>query len=470
MSEITRQTAAQLAAGIRSGRLSSLDVVDAYLARIAAVDPAVEAYVSVLADRARTQARRRDADARAGRWHGPLHGVPVAIKDLIAIAGVPMTAGSTFLGADPQRETATVVRRLEDAGAVVLGTTALNEFALGTTGVNPHGRTSRNPWNLERIAGGSSSGSAAAVAAGLAPAAIGTDTGGSIRIPAALCGIVGLKPTFGRVSRRGVLPLSESFDTVGPMVRAAGDAALLLEAIAGPDPDDPDCSGAPAGRYREEMARDPSGVRVARLAGAFFESDLDLAVARAMDDVTHALERAGMPVRPVHLRTVEAGHEAQLAVLRSEAATFHRAVFPGRLGEYNPDVRATMEQGASIPSGAVEEARDTVRRFQTEIAGVLSEYPVLLAPAVPVGAARIADADPYGPLWPEIRRQVGRFTRIFNAAALPTIALPAGLTAGGLPVAVQLAAAAFEEGRVLAVARRIEAAIGWDLPELPRSL
>lgn len=469
MSEITRRTAEQLAAAIRAGRLTSFDVVEAYVARIAAVDPQICAYVSVLKDRARAQARDRDADARAGRWRGPLHGVPVAIKDLIAIAGVPMTAGSTFLGAAPQRETAAVVRRLEDAGAVILGTTALNEFALGTTGVNPHGRTPRNPWDPSRITGGSSSGSAAAVAAGLAPAALGTDTGGSIRIPAALCGLVGLKPTFGRVSRRGVLPLAESFDTVGPLVRTVGDAALLLEVIAGPDPDDPACIGTAPGRVRDEMARDPSGLRVGRPIGTFFESDLDPAVAAAMDGVTRDLERAGLPVRTVRLPSAEAAHEAQVVVLRSEAAAFHQRMFPGRMGEYNPDVRAIVQQGASTPASDVAAARDTIHRFRAEVSRALDEYPLLLAPAVPAGAASIADADPHGPHWPEIRRQVSRFTRVFNATGLPTIALPVGLTATGMPVAVQLAAAALEEGRLLAVARRIEAATGWALPELPRS-
>ena len=253
------------------------------------------------------------------------------------------------------------------------------------------------------------------------------------------------------------------------MARTVEDAALMLEVIAGPDPADPHCSGAPIGRYREEMARDPAGVGVARLAGPFFEVDLDPAVARALDDVTRALEHGGMIVRPVMLGTVEAGHEAQLAVLRAEAYAFHRATFPGREAEYNPDVHTILESGGSISPAALDEARATLDRFQAEVADVLSDHQVLLAPAVPMGAARIADADPRGPHWPEIRRQLGRFTRIFNATGLPTVVLPAGLTREGLPVAVQLAAAPFAEGLLLATARRVEQAIGWSLPELPRT-
>ncbi|HET8679705.1 MAG TPA: amidase, partial [bacterium] len=225
MAEVTRLSASALAGQIRGGRLRAADAVEAYLARIAAIDAGVGAYVEVLADRARSQAETLDAEIVDGHLRGPLHGVPVAVKDLIAIEGVPKRAGSSFF-AQPSAQTATVVRKLEGAGAIVLGTTTLHEFALGMTSVNPHGRSPRNPWQLDRITGGSSGGSAAAVAAGLAAGAVGSDTGGSIRIPGALCGIVGLKPTFGRISCDGVLPLAGSFDTLGPMVRTVEDAAI----------------------------------------------------------------------------------------------------------------------------------------------------------------------------------------------------------------------------------------------------
>jgi aspartyl-tRNA(Asn)/glutamyl-tRNA(Gln) amidotransferase subunit A len=453
--DVTQMTAAAIAAAVREGRLRAADAIEAYLERIAVVDEHVAAYVTVLADRARSAARERDAEAHAGRLRGPLHGVPIAIKDLIAIEGVPMTAGASFLG-QPSSQSAAVVARLQEAGAIVLGTTTLHEFALGMTSVNPHGRTPRNPWNLSCIAGGSSGGSAAAIAAGLAAAAVGTDTGGSIRIPAALCGIVGLKPTFGRVSRDGVLPLADSFDTVGPMVRTVEDAALMLEAMAGPDDAD--------------QRSGPPRIRVGRLSGAYFEADLDPAVATALDDATRACERAGLSVRAVTLRTVEAAQQAQLTVLLAEAAAFHRSTYPSRDAEYGPDVRALLAQGAATPAAAVADARAVLEQAQAEVETLLGECPILLGPALPIGAPRFADVDPSGTRWPEVRRVLGRFSRLYNTTGLPAIVLPAGVTRDGLPVAVQLAAPRLAEGLLLSVARGVEAALGWSPPPLPLEL
>lgn len=467
MDEITQMTAAAVGSAIRDRRLRAADAVDAYLERILAVDNDVAAYVTVLADRARQTARDRDAEIRAGRWRGPLHGVPVAIKDLIAIEGVPMTAGSSFLGRDPSPASATVVRRLEDAGAIVLGTTALHEFALGMTGVNPHGRTPRNPWDRDRIAGGSSSGSAVAVAAGLAAAAVGTDTGGSIRIPAALCGIVGLKPTFGRVSRHGVLPLAASFDTVGPMARSVEDAALMLEAMAGHDEADLQSSPAPVDPYTAALASAPD-VRVGRLSGPYVEADLDPTVAEAVEEAARACSDAGFSVRPVTLRTIESAHQAQLTVLLAEAAAYHRAAYPDRETAYGPDVRALLSQGAATAPEAVSAARAALAGLQAEVAALQRETPILLTPAVPIGAPPIADVDFAGTRWQEIRRALGRFSRLFNATGLPALVIPAGLTGDGLPVAVQLAAPPLAEGLLLAVARRLERALSWTAPALPR--
>jgi Asp-tRNA(Asn)/Glu-tRNA(Gln) amidotransferase A subunit family amidase len=468
MSEITGWSAAALARGIGEGRFTSAEVLEAFLARIDAVDGHVGAYVRVLGERARAEALARDAETRTGRVRGVLHGVPVAIKDLIEIDGVPMTAGSAFLGREPSRRTATVVRRLEAAGAVILGTTTLHEFALGMTSVNPHGRSPRNPWNLDCITGGSSGGSGAVVAAGLAPAALGSDTGGSIRIPAALCGIVGLKPTFGRVSRHGVLPLSPSFDTVGPMARTVEDAALILETIAGADPDDPAASVAPVPRYSEVMGRVPAGVRVGRLSGPFFETDLDPAMTHALDDAARTLEAAGIRVRPVHLKTVEEGQTAQITVLLAEAAAFHRARFPGRDAEYGPDVRRLLDEGGRTSPEAVERARAALDHVKAEVAEVLKDSPVLLGPALPIGAPHIADVNPHEERWLLVRRMLGRFSRLYNTTGLPSIALPAALTAGGLPVALQMAVAPWQEGLLLAVAHQLERAIGWNIPKLPR--
>ncbi|MDR7421452.1 MAG: amidase [Armatimonadota bacterium] len=469
MSDLTHRSAVQLARAIREGRTTARAAVEAYLSRIAAVDPQVRAYVTMLTDRARAQAEALDAEARAGRLRGPLHGVPVAVKDLLAVRGVVMRAGSSVLEEVPAAEDATVVRRLEEAGAIVLGTTALHEVALGVTSVNPAGQTPRNPWGLDRITGGSSGGSAAAVAARLAAAAIGSDTGGSIRIPAGYCGIVGLKPTFGRVSRAGALPLAGSFDTVGPMTRTVEDAASLLEAIAGHDPADPASRDHPTEPYLEATRRDPGPVRLGRLAGPFFEDDLDPAVAAALDAALTAALGAGWTVQDVRLQTVADAQAAQVVVLLAEAAAFHAARFPGRWDRYAPDVRALLEQGRATPPEAVAAAREALSRVQAEVADVFARVDVLLGPALPGGAPRAAEVHPDAPSWMEARRRIARFSRLYNATGLPALVLPAGLTSEGLPVGVQLAAPAFGESRLLAAARRLEAALGWTLPVLPES-
>jgi aspartyl-tRNA(Asn)/glutamyl-tRNA(Gln) amidotransferase subunit A len=461
--------AAALAAAIRERRFSTAEVVEAYLERINRFDGAVRGYVTVLAERARQEAQRRDAAVAAGNTLGPMHGVPVAIKDLMTIKGVPMTAGSSFLGREPAQETATVVRRLEMAGAVVLGTTTLHEFAFGMTSVNRQGRWPRNPWRLDRVCGGSSGGSAAVVAAGMAPWAVGSDTGGSIRIPAAFCGVVGLKPTYSRVSRHAVLPLAETFDTLGPMTRTVEDAALMLEIIAGADRLDSHTSYEPVPSYRSQMRVDPAGLAVGRIRGAYFDADLDPAVERGLDDVTRVLAGLGIRTRDVEIKDMDAVQQAQLAILGSEAAAFHQAAFPGRLSEYAADVRSNLERGAALSVSEVAAAREVMGRTTRELEGLLRDTPVLLTPMIAIGAPAITDADPDGPRWPDLRRLVGRFTRLFNLTGLPTISLPVGLTAEGLPVAVQLSAGPFAEGRLLSVARRVESAIGWSLPDLPRA-
>jgi len=264
-----------------------------------------------------------------------------------------------------------------------------------------------------------------------------------------------------------VLPRAVSFDTVGPMTRSVEDAALLLDVIAGPDPADPAATQAPVTRYTDEMTRLPSGISVGRLSGSFFEDDLDPAMARALDEATRALEAGRIPVRRVHLTHVAAGQQAQVTVLLSEAAAFHRATFPGRQAEYGPDVRRLLSDGDALSPVAVAEAGEVLDRLRAEVAGVLTETPVLLGSAVPIGAPRIADVDPSGEKWFHIRRLLGRFSRLYNTTGLPSVALPAALTADGLPVAVQLAAGPFLEGPLLAVAHRLEAAIGFAIPDLP---
>lgn len=461
MSEITDLSASALAEQIRDGRISAVASTEAYLARIAQVDPRLAAYVTVLTERALSQARARDAELRLGHWRGPLHGVPVAVKDLIQIEGVPLTAGSSFLGNAPSPQTATVVRLLEAAGAIVLGTTTLHEFALGMTSLNPHGRTPRNPWRLDRVAGGSSGGSAVAVAAHLAAGAVGTDTGGSIRIPAALCGVVGLKPTFGRISRHGVLPLSGSFDTVGPITRCVADAAMFLGVMAGVDPADPASCDVPVGAYLEQAARARPGLRVGRLTGPFFESDLDPAVTRAVDAAASACVEAGCTVRPIRLSASEDAGWAQVTLLLAEAAAFHRNAYPGMRDRYGRDVRLLLDKGEEVTAAMRSRALEVQSQVAAELEDALGDVDTLLGPALPCGAPSLEDADPQGAAWPQVRQLLGRFSRLYNLTGLPAMVLPAGLTDEGLPVAVQLASGRFCEGTLLSCAFVMEQALGW---------
>jgi len=307
------------------------------------------------------------------------------------------------------------------------------------------------------------------VSAGLAAGAVGTDTRGSIRIPSALCGIVGLKPTFGRVSRDGVHPLARSFDTVGPMTRTVEDAALFLEVMAGPDPSDPQCSGEPVSRYTEKMRSVPAGVRVGRLSGPYFEADLDPAVARGIDDAARVLTASSLEVQPLELPGADAWQHAQGTILMAEAAAFHHSSYPGREDQYGADVRTLLERGEATAEVDLQEARTVMTLARAEMTRLLIDYPVLLGPAMSIGAFRIADADPRSPQWSSNRRVLGRFMGMFSLVGLPAIALPVGLTSEGLPVAIELVSGPFTEGLLLGVARRLEQAFGWSAPELPQA-
>ncbi|MDR7469767.1 MAG: amidase [Armatimonadota bacterium] len=457
---------AALASAVRGGRLSSVDLVERCLERIRDTGERLRAFIHVDAEGAREAAQQRDMEARRGQIRGPLHGIPVAVKDLFDQAGLPTTAGAAIRRGHRAQTTATAVHRLLDAGAVVIGKTNLHEFAFGVTSVNPHFGAVANPWDPERVAGGSSGGSAAAVAAGCCAAALGTDTGGSIRIPAALCGVVGLKPTFGRVSRHGVVPLAWSFDTVGPMARSVADAALLLGVLAGPDPQDPLTGGSAPCASRVPPA--PPSFRIGRLRGPLFDEELDVEVGTALERACTLLVRAGGRVEEVGLEEALAGQAAQTTILFAEASAYHRRAYPGRLAEYGPDVRELLAAGATIPATAYVDAQRVQGMVIRQIRHLLTDFDALICAAVPVQAPRIEDVDPTrGEGWRRARAPLSRLTRLFNLTGLPAVVVPVEQSRSGLPLGVQLAAAPGEEERLLAIAAVLEAATGWSLPILP---
>src|SRR6266403_5371305 len=324
---------------IASKAVSPVEVVRAQLERITALDGTLRAYLTVCDEAALAAARAAEGALVAGRSMGPLHGVPIALKDLYDTAGVRTTGGSTILADRVPEADATVVRRLREAGAIVLGKLHMVEFADGPEGLNAHHGSPRNPWDaaVERMPGGSSSGSGVAVAAGLAPAALGSDTGGSIRIPASLCGITGLKPTYGRVSRAGVLPLAWSMDHVGPMARTAADCALVLGAMAGYDPADPTTSVLPVPDYLAALTGDVKGLRVGLLRSHF----TDVAtpeVRTAVEAAAKQFEHAGAVVDEVNLTQVAHAGTASAAIVASEALAYHAAWMRSRPQDYQPDV------------------------------------------------------------------------------------------------------------------------------------
>jgi len=455
--DICYEPIVRLAARIRAKEMSPTEVVQAHLDRIERLNPLVNAYLTVSADRALAAARRAEDALARGEDVGPLHGVPVAVKDLFDTAGIATTCGSPrILGGNVPRRSATAVARLEAAGAVLLGKLHMTEFAY----VAHHPDTSppRNPWALDRSPGGSSSGSAIAVACGLASGALGSDTVASIRLPAAWCGVVGLKPTWGRVSRDGVFPLAASLDHVGPIARSVADAALLLHCVAGPDPRDPSARLEPP-PPREIAPRDGlAGVRVGwdeRYATAGVAPEM-IAALRAARERMSAI---GARIVPVELPDVHASLAVFNAVFAAEMRAVHARLFPERVADYGPSLRKALAAFATRdPNGHVEAAIGA-RAFRHRIDRLFASIDVLLCPAWPFAATRLGGDERdivMAGVAGENPRCVVRFTCLWNLAATPAVAIPWGSGSDGLPLAVQLVARANEDAALLSIAARLE--------------
>jgi aspartyl-tRNA(Asn)/glutamyl-tRNA(Gln) amidotransferase subunit A len=452
-----------LARMIARKEVSPVEVVRLHLERIGAHAGTLRAYITVCADAALAAARTAEAALLAGRPAGPLHGVPIALKDLYDTAGVATTAGSKILADRVPQADATVVRRLRDAGAIVLGKLHMVEFAYGPEGLNAHHGAPRNPWDaaVERMPGGSSSGSGVAVAAGLAPAALGSDTGGSIRIPASLCGITGLKPTYGRVSRAGVLPLAWSMDHVGPMTRTAADSAVLLRVMAGYDPADASSSVLPVPDYLAALTGDVKGIRVGLLRGFFLES-ATAEVGAAVEQAAKALASAGAIVDEVALPAVAHVAAASYAVVASEALAYHTGWLKTRAGDYDPEVRKRLQLGAFVTGAHYVRGQQVRALVRDEIDAALAHRDVLLAPATPMTAPRIDERQTTlgdGPS--DVRAALIRLTRPFNCSGHPACAVPCGFSTPGLPIGMQLVGRPFDEATVLRVADAYQRLTDW---------
>jgi len=460
--ELCGLTVANAAKALRERAVSPLELTQAYLQRIDALNPRVNAYISVTAERALADARRATEEIAAGRSRGPLHGIPLALKDLYETAGIRTTGGGKIHANHVPAQDCTVARRLRDAGTVLLGKLNTHEYAYGVTTNNPHYGPTRNPWNLEHIPGGSSGGSGAAIAAGLATATLGTDTGGSIRMPASVCGVVGLKPTYGRVSKAGVLPLSYLFDHAGPITRSVEDAALLLNAIAGYDAADPTTIRVPVDDYSADLALGLSGLRIGIPRGYFYdhlEDDVAAAVERAIAD----LRALGAQVHEIEIPGVAAGVGALFALVLAEAQEIHSRALPARLTDFGADVRALLASpspdSTSLMSGL--RARDALT---VAMRSALESVDLLVTPTTPIVAARIGqDTIAYGGIEESILNAMIRCTAPFNATGLPALSIPCGFTRAGLPVGLQIAGRPFDEVTVLRAGHAYEQATQWHM-------
>lgn len=437
-------TATETAQRIRAGSLSPVAVVDACLARIAEIEPALRAWVHVDREGVLKTARALAAEARAGRLRGPLHGVPVGIKDIYHVAGMVTTAGAGAFAHERPQTDATAVARLRAAGAVILGKTATTEFAYADPTVT------RNPWNLEHTPGGSSSGSAAAVAAGMIPLALGSQTVGSTLRPAAYCGVVGLKPTHGRISVAGVVPLAWSLDHVGIFARSVEDAALALSVLAGHDPADPCSAAVPTADYLGALARSGQPPRLG-IPVKLFSDKASPETSAHLEAIAAAFAKAGAVVEEVSLPpSAEAIHDAGQLVMRVEAAAFHRDRFARHRDAYRPKIRGLIEEGLAIAGVEYVRAQQARRKFREEMGPVLEQHDALLMPVAPAPA-------PKGLTW---TGDPG-LCAPWSFSGLPAIALPSGLAQDGLPLAIQLVAGPFAEDRLLPVARWCEATLNF---------
>lgn len=439
---------------LRSRKLSPVELTEACLGRIARLNPVLNAFITVTAESARAEAQQAEARLKKGRWLGPLHGIPIALKDLIDTAGVRTTSAcGVFKDRVPARD-ATVVRKLKAAGAISLGKLNMHECAFGGTSATSYFGPVRNPWDVSRMSGGSSGGSAAAVAAGLCYAALGSDTAGSIREPAAFCGIVGLVPTYGRVSAHGVMPLSRTLDHVGPMARSVADAGAVLQAIAGYDRDEVTSVRRPVGSFAPRSARRLK-LRIG-VPRAFFFDDLERGVAQALDAAIAVLCRLGAEVREIPFEV-----SRDRTVARAEAYAFHAEHITRTPELYRPETLQKLRLGASIDAPAYIQARREIEAMRRAAPEIFRELDVLVTPTSPVPPPAFEG-------WPTAFDEVVarettllRNTRPFNPLGIPSVSVPCGLGAAGLPVGMQISGPPWAEARILAVAAAFERATKW---------
>ena len=445
---------AEVSLALQKKEVSPVELTRACLERVDRLNPQLNAFITVTGDSALEEARKAEAEILRGEWKGPLHGVPLAVKDLIETAGVRTTAASAVLKDYVPAADAEVIRRLKAAGAVLLGKLNLHEFAYGGSGIIGHFGPARNPWNTAHVTGGSSSGSAAAVAACLCYGAIGTDTAGSIRLPAAYCGITGLKPTYGMVSTRGVIPLSWSLDHVGPMARTAADAALMLQAIAAYDPQDIYCQKFPPVYYPSAIEDKTAALRLGVARDFWNEADGEIAL--AVDAAVTALGKITAGVQDIDLST-----QVDRTLVRCEPFTYHQKYLPQQESGYDPETLKRIRSGADVTAAQYIQAYRDLLQQRRQILQMFERIDLILSPTSPMLPPSLSNlrAEP-----DQLRTKelfMLRNTRPFNIFGLPAISLNCGFSKSGLPIGLQITGAPGAEGAVLALAHLYQKQSDW---------
>ena len=439
---------------LRGQKISPQDLAAACLRQIERLNPELNAFITVCDESSPINPQPSDNTVPSALANA-LRGIPIAVKDLFNTAGIRTTGGSKFFTDNIPEADAFVVEKLKQAGAILMGKTNTHEIALGVTGNNPHYGTARNPWDTSRIPGGSSSGSAIAVATGMALGALGTDTGGSIRIPASLCGVVGLKPSYGRVSLRGVLPLSWNLDHVGPLTSCVRDAALLLQVISIYDPMDPTSNKMLTGDYLGHLVDDMEGRKIALGVGEFIDIT-DPEVLAAIRAAAKVFESMGCKVQEVNVDWMRDAALANATMTRSDGAAFHRERLKEHPEMFGEDVLRRLQEGAKTTSTEYALARRTQTEVRRRCELFFESYDLLIVPSTPIAAPTIAGHDAV-----EQAARLTRFTAPFNLTGLPAISVPCGFTKSGLPIGLQIVSRAWADAKVLNAAYAYEQATEW---------
>ncbi|GAA5315516.1 MAG: amidase [Candidatus Pelagadaptatus aseana] len=447
----------ELADRIKSRNLSPVELTESFLSRIERLNPSLHAYNCVTIEKARAQSQAAEQEIESGAYRGPLHGIPLGIKDLLYTQGINTTASSQILKDFVPQSNSTVVDKLNASGAICLGKTNLTEFAL--SGYHPDLEVPVNPWNAKHWSGVSSSGSGVAVAAHLCCAAIGTDTGGSIRLPSAVNGVVGIKPTYGRVSRHNTIPLSDSLDHIGPMANSVMDAALVLNAIAGWDIEDPTSLPEPQTDFTQAIGDSLHGIKIG--VDQTFNAQVDPEVAAALNNAANALQTLGAEIVDVSVAGIEEGADRWFALTAIEAAIYHKPSYPSRQDEFGPVFASLLEHGLSVTAEQASLAYTARSRVKQILAKTFLQVDMLLCPSAAGPAPSLEEFPPQMILPPEIIGPIVMYQAPFNFSGSPTISVPMGFSQSGLPLSLQLVGRHCEESRIIQVAHAYEQATGW---------